>query len=299
MGPSSASASRRGLAAVRSPARFPLAWSSLAGFAGSRPRPEGQGASRFPNVAPRCCVLVGGARCGLRPPVSPCRIRRCAVSRRGQLGPGVVSRRECVRVASARRGCRRAPTGGLPGSAPAVPRLPAPLAVVSVRRRWCRRSFPPAWFDRRRCRASLSASPPRQPPPPRAPRPGAGDVPALPMPRGVWGSCRGRVGREGQRGVSESCPRATTCACLPARSGGWPCRVRALADGVCRTPTGSVRPLALPVPRERPLGSLVSVSRLPLALPRSPSPPLSRSVPPRPARSGPTPDGLRSRFLPG
>lgn len=76
-------------------------------------------------------VCLGGARCGLRPPVSPCRIRRCAVSRRGQLGPGVVSRRECVRLASARRGCRRSPTGGLPGCAPAVPCPPVPLVVVS------------------------------------------------------------------------------------------------------------------------------------------------------------------------
>lgn len=43
-----------------SPARPPLAWSSLAGFADSWLRPEGQGASRFPDVAPRCCVLGGG-----------------------------------------------------------------------------------------------------------------------------------------------------------------------------------------------------------------------------------------------
>lgn len=48
-----------------SPARPPLAWSSLAGFADSWLRPEGQGASRFPDVAPRCCVLGGGP---LRPP---------------------------------------------------------------------------------------------------------------------------------------------------------------------------------------------------------------------------------------
>lgn len=115
-----------------SPARPPLAWSSLAGFADSWLRPEGQGASRFPDVAPRCCVLGGGARCGLRPPVNPCRTRRCAVSRRGQLGPGVVSRRERVRLAAARRGCRRAPTGGL---SRARPRRPPPARPGGGR--WC------------------------------------------------------------------------------------------------------------------------------------------------------------------
>lgn len=92
------------------------------------------GSGGFP-VPRRCASLLcawGGARCGLRPPVSPCRTRRCAVSRRGQLGPGVVSRRERVRLAAARRGCRRAPTGGLSRA-----RLRRPPPARPGGGRWC------------------------------------------------------------------------------------------------------------------------------------------------------------------
>lgn len=147
VGSSSASASRRGLAAVRSLLPDPR-WRGLLSPASRTPgfarRVRGLPGSPTLRLA---AVCLGGARCGLRPPVSPCRTRRCAVSRRGQLGPGVVSRRERVRLAAARRGCRRAPTGGLSRARPAVPRLPVPVVVVGVGSEWCYRSFPPAWFD--------------------------------------------------------------------------------------------------------------------------------------------------------
>ena len=122
-----------------SPARPPLAWSSLAGFADSWLRPEGQGASRFPDVAPRCCVLGGGP---LRP--APAGVRfRAAVSwalALCRVGSVSASRRLDAGVAGLRR-------VAYPGLAPAVPRLPVPVVVVGVGSEWCYRSFPPAWFD--------------------------------------------------------------------------------------------------------------------------------------------------------
>ena len=132
VGSSSASASRRGLAAVRSLLPDPR-WRGLLSPASRTPgfarRVRGLPGSPTLRLA---AVCLGGARCGLRPPVSPCRTRRCAVSRRGQLGPGVVSRRERVRLAAARRGCRRAPTGGL---SRARPRRPPPARPGGGR--WC------------------------------------------------------------------------------------------------------------------------------------------------------------------
>ena len=132
VGSSSASASRRGLAAVRSLLPDPR-WRGLLSPASRTPgfarRVRGLPGSPTLRLA---AVCLGGARCGLRPPVSPCRTRRCAVSRRGQLGPGVVSRRERVRLAAARRGCCRAPTGGL---SRARPRRPPPARPGGGR--WC------------------------------------------------------------------------------------------------------------------------------------------------------------------
>ena len=132
VGSSSASASRRGwpLSGLSCPTPVGVVFSRrLRGLLAS---PGGSGG--FP-VPRRCASLLcawGGARCGLRPPVNPCRTRRCAVSRRGQLGPGVVSRRERVRLAAARRGCRRAPTGGLSRA-----RLRRPPPARPGGGRWC------------------------------------------------------------------------------------------------------------------------------------------------------------------
>lgn len=121
------SASRRGPVAVRSPA-VPR-WRDLSRpLAGLPTSPHGGSGGSFspssPDVAPRCRVL-GGARCGPRPPVSPAASRAGAFARRGRWSPGVcrvwsasVSRRPGM-------GRPRVPTGGLPGSAPAVSRPPA------------------------------------------------------------------------------------------------------------------------------------------------------------------------------
>ena len=147
VGSSSASASRRGLAAVRSLLPDPR-WRGLLSPASRTPgfarRVRGLPGSPTLRLA---AVCLGGARCGLRPPVSPAApagVRfRAAVSwalALCRVGSVSASRRLDAGVAGLRR-------VAYPGLAPAVPRLPVPVVVVGVGSEWCYRSFPPAWFD--------------------------------------------------------------------------------------------------------------------------------------------------------
>ena len=226
---------------VVSPAR---SWPSV-------PARRGRGGSRLPRRCASLAVCCRGARCGPRPPVSsaasaPARPRAVAVS-----GPDVVSRRDRVRLATAgTRGCRRVPTGGLPGSAPVVsrppvPRLPVRAAVVHSGGR----------------RGSASSRLPRRPrSPPAAPRPvWPADPKALPMPTG-WGGgggvCgKGRKGGGGEGGVRA--PGARARGRVPDPVGGvrppeLPFRARCRARRPVRSPARSVPSLLPRVPSLSP-----------------------------------------------